>query len=87
MIRSAILRNMPVEYFLLGNPSAVGPVVGYLAGRPIPETVVDDSGHRYRYAGVAPRRRDGGVDVASLQEGEWLVEPDLVYALDGGATG
>jgi hypothetical protein len=82
MSRLSTMRSLPTEYYILGNVGLEGPVVGYLADRPIPGTVVDRSGNRYHYAGLAPRRRDGGFDVRSLHPGEWILEPGLVYVSD-----
>jgi hypothetical protein len=59
---------------------ADGSVVGYIDDQPIPEAVVDEAGHRYSFAGVAPRRPDGSYDIRSLHQGEWIVEPGLVYS-------
>lgn len=73
-------RNLPTEYFILANVRFEGQVVGYLAGRPIRETVTDGSGLRYRFVGVAARNAGGGPDVQSLRKGEWIVQPGLVYA-------
>jgi hypothetical protein len=79
----AVSKNRPVEYFLLIEPRDDGPVIGYFGGRPIPAAVIDYSGRRYSYAGVAPRRRSGTYDVDALQPGEWLIEPGLIYRHDG----
>jgi hypothetical protein len=76
----------PVEYLVLVEPRPAGPVVGFLAGNPIPEAVVDYFGRRYVYAGVAPRRRNGKYDGDALRRGEWIVEPGLVYRSAGGAA-
>jgi hypothetical protein len=73
----------PVDYLILVEPRAAGPVVGFLGGNPIPEAVVDYFGRRYVYAGVAPRRRNGQYDVGALQRGEWIVEPGLLYRSAG----
>ncbi|PTE08384.1 hypothetical protein C9427_21695 [Mesorhizobium helmanticense] len=75
-------RSPPIEYFILVNLQSDGAIIGHLAGQPIPETVVDASGHRYRYVGVAPRAADGRFDVDSLHAGEWIVRPGLVYLMD-----
>jgi hypothetical protein len=77
----------PVEYFMLVEPRADGPVVGYYAGRAIAAAVVDRFGHRFTYAGVAPCLRSGRYDVESLQPGEWIVEPGLVYYRDPSESG
>jgi hypothetical protein len=71
--------SRPIEYFLLVEPRAAGPVIGYYAERPIADAVVDCFGRRFIYKGVAPRLRNGRFDVESLQPGEWIVEPGLVY--------
>lgn len=71
-----------IDYYVLIDPRGDGPLVGYYAGHPIPAAVVDYSGRRYVYAGLAPRHRDGSYDVESLRQGEWLVEPGLVYYCD-----
>ena len=72
----------PVEYFMLVEPRADGPVIGYYAGHAIPAAVVDHFGHSFTYVGVAPRLRSGRYDVESLQPGEWIVEPGLIYYRD-----
>jgi len=79
MRRLGFATARPVEYFILVEPHADGPVVGYYGGRPIPAAVVDYFGRRYSYAGVAPRRRSGQYDVEALAPGEWIIEPGLVY--------
>jgi hypothetical protein len=77
------MRSFPIEYYILRNAGPnEGPIVGYLAGQPILGSVVDPLGRRYRFAGLAPRLRDGQFDVASLRPGEWIVEPGLVYMSD-----
>lgn len=78
-------RSFPFEYYIL---KIVGPaaerlggrtVVGKLADRPIFATVIDSSGDRYRYVGLAQRLSDGQYDVESLSLGEWIVDPGLIY--------
>lgn len=68
-----------VDYYMLMEPRPDGTVLGYYAGQPIAAYVVDAHGDRYRYAGVAPRLRNGGYDLEAVRSGEWLVEPGLVY--------
>ena len=80
-------RSLPVEYFILADVLSDGPTIGHLAGQPIRETVTDATGARYRYAGVARRDASGRFDVETLQEGEWIVEPGLVYQMEEGARG
>ena len=73
-------RRRPVEYYTLQEPRGEGPAVGSFAGTAISERVIDDRGRSYRFAGIAPRLRDGRYDVDALRPGEWLVEPGLIYA-------
>jgi hypothetical protein len=73
-------RSEPTEYFVLANLREQGAIIGRLAGHPIADTVVDASGSRYR---VATRDSSGRFDVEALRAGEWIVQPGLVYALDG----
>ncbi|MGO4832892.1 hypothetical protein AB4144_11455 [Rhizobiaceae sp. 2RAB30] len=77
-----VSRRTPTEYFVLANLQFEGAVIGYLAERPIRETVVDGHGIRYRCAGLAPRDADGRLDVDSLLSGEWIVDPGLVYIME-----
>jgi hypothetical protein len=70
----------PVEYFLLDEPHADGPVIGIYQDQPIAASVIDAEGRHYAYAGIAPRLSSGRYDVEALRQGEWLVEPGLVYA-------
>jgi hypothetical protein len=81
MFRLAHSGPRPVEYYLLVEPQPCGRLVGYYAGRPIPEFVTDAYGTHYIYAGVAPRLLNGRYDLEALRRDEWLVEPGLVYAL------
>lgn len=76
---------MPVEYFLLANVRFDGATIGYLAGKPIREVVVDADGAAYYFAGVAPRDSSGRFDVCALRQGEWIVQPGLVYVASGKA--
>jgi len=74
------MRVVPqASYFQLSDIRDEGPILGYYAGRAIPAAVIDESGRRYLYAGIAPRRFDGRPDVEALRRGEWLVQPGLVY--------
>ena len=78
-------RRVPTEYFVLANLKEQGAIIGRLAGHPIADTIVDASGLRYHFVGVAPRDRSGRFDVEALRTGEWIVQPGLVYAVDGKA--
>jgi hypothetical protein len=82
MQRARRFNVRPVAYFLLDEPHPDGPVIGIYRGRPIAESVIDAEGRHYAYAGIAPRLSSGSYDVEALRQGEWLVEPGLVYADD-----
>ena len=79
MSRAILMMDRPVEYFILMEPRADGPVIGQYAGQPIYAAVVDYFGRRFTYAGIAPRLRNGRYDADALQPGEWIVEPGLIY--------
>jgi hypothetical protein len=68
------------DCLVLIGPQADGPVLGFYAGHPIAAAVVDDSGRRYVYAGVVPRRHTGRYDFTALGPDEWVVDPGLIYA-------
>lgn len=76
-------RRVPTEYFVLANLREQGAIIGRLAGHPIADTVVDARGRRYHFVGVATRDASGRFDVEALRAGEWIVQPGLVYAVDG----
>lgn len=86
MFRHACMRNPAVDSanddgrVVHKDLRADGSVVGFIDDHPISEAVIDEAGHRYSFAGIAPRRSDGSYDVKSLHEGEWIVEPGLVYS-------
>ena len=84
-LTSGVSHRVPTEYFVLANLREQGTVIGRLADHPIADTVVDASGLRYHFVGVAPRDRSGRFDVEALRTGEWIVQPGLVYAADGKA--
>jgi len=71
-----------IEYSMIVEPKAVGAIIGYFAGNPIPEGVVDAFGRHFSYAGLACRRRDGLIDVEQLNAGEFVAEPGLIYRLE-----
>ena len=75
-------RPADVDSYRLAGTQADGPLLGYCAGQPIWEAIVDGLGRRYVFAGVAASRRDGRVDLSALRQGEWLLEPGLIYRSD-----
>lgn len=79
-------RNQPVEYFILVEPRADGPIIGSYDGRPIPAAVRDGFGRRFTYVGIASRLRGGKFDVTTLSPGEWFVRSGLVYRLEEART-
>jgi hypothetical protein len=80
-------KDRPVDYFILVEPQADGPVIGTYSEHPIAAVVKDAFGRRYRYVGVASRLRDGRFDVKTLSPGEWLMRPGLVYRMESGDRG
>ncbi|KAB7739830.1 hypothetical protein F2P47_09960 [Parvibaculum sedimenti] len=72
----------PLEYYLLRDVTSDGPTIGHYAGRHVPEAVIDAYGRRYVFGGLAPRRADGRYDIGRLRDGEFLLEPGLVYTLE-----
>ncbi len=82
MPSAAFAKDRPVDYFILVEPRADGPIIGTLNDRPIPAAVKDAFGRRYLYVGVASRLRDGRFDVNTLSPGEWFVRPGLVYRME-----
>ncbi len=75
-------RGRPLEYFMLHDAKPTGQSVGIYANREIPESVVDDFGRRYVFAGLAPRRQNGDFDVDALRTGEFILKPGLVYRME-----
>lgn len=75
-------KDRPVDYFILVEPRADGPVIGTYNDHPIAAAVKDCFGRRYAYVGVASRLRDGRLDVNSLSAGEWFVGSGLVYRME-----
>jgi hypothetical protein len=57
----------------------VGATIGTFCGEEIPESVIDEFGRLFHYAGVAPRRTNGQFDDDALKPGEFIVRPGLVY--------
>jgi hypothetical protein len=80
-------RNRPVDYFILVDPEADGPVIGTYNGHPIAAAVKDAFGRRYLYVGIASRLRDGRFDVNALSPGEWFARPGLVYRMETRGAG
>ena len=75
-------RARPIEYFILHDAKPAGQSVGHFANREIPESVVDDLGRRYVFAGIAPRRQNGDFDVDALRTGEFILKPELLYRIE-----
>jgi hypothetical protein len=80
-------KDRPVDYFILVEPRADGPVIGTYNDQPIPAAVRDAFGRRYTYVGAASRLRDGRFDVKTLAPGEWFVRPGLVYRFEASESG
>lgn len=71
----------PLEYYLLHGVRPDGPTVGHYSGKPVADVVIDAYERRYVFTGLAPRRNDGRYDLGKLRDGEFLLEPGLVYRL------
>lgn len=64
------------------EPQRAGAAIGYLAGAPIAETVIDLFGRHFAFTGVARRKCDGSYDLDSLRPGEFIAEPGLIYQME-----
>ena len=80
-------KDRPVDYFILMDPQADGPIIGTYDEHPIAAAVRDAFGRRYLYVGIASRLRDGRFDVKTLAPGEWFARPGLVYRMESSETG
>ena len=80
-------KDRPIDYFILVEPRADGPIIGSYDERPIPAAVIDAFDRRYSYVGVATKLPDGRLDVNTLSPGEWFVRPGLVYRMEGSEPG
>ncbi|MFZ0709985.1 MAG: hypothetical protein WAM53_08095 [Terrimicrobiaceae bacterium] len=58
-------------------------MIGKLAGKEFSEYVYDEFGRLFVYSGVAPRRFNGEFDDGALKQGEFIVQPGLIYKLRG----
>ena len=71
-----------IEYFLLRNVTAKGPVVGHYEGQDVRQSIVDEWGRRYSFVGIAAFKWNGEYDCDALKAGEFILPPGLVYRLD-----
>jgi hypothetical protein len=81
MIATTKQQRFPESCYLLDGATDAGPVIGVYRDTPIVETVTDQRGRRFTYDGIAPRRRNGELDLQALRPGEWVLRPGLVYRL------
>lgn len=79
------MRSFPAEYLILAHVSVDGPVIGYLGEKPIAEEIRDLWGRRYVYCGLAPKLASGAFNLKLIRTGEWIVEPGILYRLEGEA--
>lgn len=75
-------RGRYLEYFLLRNVTAEGPIVGRYEGQDVRQNIVDEWGRRYSFVGIAAFRWDGQYACDALKTGEFILPPGLVYRLD-----
>jgi hypothetical protein len=74
--------SLPFEYYMLHGIAFEGGVACRLGSKLVREQVRDGQGSLYRFVGLASRDAFGRLDVAALEPGEWIVEPDLIYAYE-----
>lgn len=86
MPAAAFGRARPIEYSILHHVKPVGPSLGFYNDREIPESVVDEFGRRFVYAGIASRTWSGELDCNALRPGEFIVRPGLVYRIENMKT-
>jgi hypothetical protein len=79
---ATVSRVPPVDYYILHDAVPAGSVIGLYAGREIRACVIDDLGRRYVYAGIAPRLSNDQFDTRALRDGEFILQPGLVYRLE-----
>ena len=79
---ASTMQARPIEYFILHDAKPKGPNMGLYGDREIPATVVDGCGRQYGYAGIAPRKWNGQLDVDALRPGEFILMPGLIYRLE-----
>jgi hypothetical protein len=72
--------HLPFEYYMLHGLMFEGGVACRLGSKLVRELVRDKQGCLYRFVGLASRDSFGRLDVEALKPGEWIVEPDLIYA-------
>jgi hypothetical protein len=80
---SSIRRVRPIDYSILLDPQPAGPPIGRYAGKEFSEFVRDAFGRLFVFAGIAPRRANGGFDDDVLRPGEFIVLPGLIYRHSG----
>lgn len=64
---------------MLHNVKPIGASIGYYGDQEIFQTVIDDAGRNFVYAGIAPRKWNGFPDAQALASDEFIVQPGLVY--------
>ncbi|MFT3730419.1 MAG: hypothetical protein QM780_03195 [Hyphomicrobium sp.] len=74
-----------IEYSILHNAKHEGPIIGRLDDYEFSEFVQDEFGRLFAYSGVAPRLPNGQFDDAALRDGEFIVQPGLIYIYRGKA--
>jgi hypothetical protein len=80
---SSIHRVRPIDYSILLDPQPAGPMIGRYAGKEFSESVRDAFGRLFVFAGIAPRRANGGFNDDALRPGEFIVLPGLIYRHSG----
>lgn len=75
----ALTQGRSIEFCILHNVKPIGRRIGFYADREISESVIDELGRRFDYAGVAIRKPNGQLDGDALKTGEFIVRPGLIY--------
>jgi len=81
MPRFEVRYRETAEFHMMVDPRPTGQTIGVYRDRPFSESVADYFGRHFTYSGIAPRRTNGQYDPAALREGEFIVEPGLLYRI------
>jgi hypothetical protein len=76
-------RSQTLEYSTLNGAKPAGAKIGFFAGEPIFDSVIDGHGRRFTYVGAAVRGADGQLNPETLRKGEFILLPGLVYRFAG----
>lgn len=73
------------EFRILRGTKPIGPVIGHLADAPLYESVEDEWGRRYHYAGICELNKSANHSksrfVSVLRLGEFILPPGIIYKM------